>query len=247
MNKTARLALAFLATFPLHSNAELKTWIGTDGQTYSQPDAWNPAGVPAPSDDILLDGGTLLYAGSESGDWAPQGLVTIRNGALWRQSGIAWPNVQGTLLVEAATLDFGEAGNVRLAAGSALTARAGASVKVNAALESAGAIRIEGGAGLVVSDGTLFLRREVGRGKRSGSVGAEGVAGDGGRGGDAFGRIRGGGGNGVPVGSGGEQRRRHGVVFGLWGDFYDGAGLDRGSGRIEGRFDGGGDFPASGW
>ncbi|MGN0827522.1 MAG: hypothetical protein ACI4QD_06275 [Kiritimatiellia bacterium] len=156
MNKTARLALAFLATFPLHSNAELKTWIGTDGQTYSQPDAWNPAGVPAPSDDILLDGGTLLYAGSESGDWAPQGLVTIRNGALWRQTGIAWPNVQGTLLVEAATLDFGEAGNVRLAAGSALTARAGASVKVNAALESAGAVRIEGGAALVVSGGVVL-------------------------------------------------------------------------------------------
>ncbi|MGN1360056.1 MAG: hypothetical protein ACI4X9_06330, partial [Kiritimatiellia bacterium] len=153
MNTPARLVLAFLATLPLHSNAELKTWIGTDAQTYSQPDAWSPAGVPAQTDDILLDGGSLLYAGSESGDWAPQGLVTIRNGALWRQTGIAWPNVQGTLLVEAATLDFGEAGNVRFAAGSSLTARSKAAVKVNASLESAGAIRIEDGASLSVSGG----------------------------------------------------------------------------------------------
>lgn len=66
------------------------------------------------SDDIVIaNGDTVEYV--PGGDWVPSGTVTIGGGSkLFQSGGLAWPNIQGTLVLDGGTYDPGTAGRLRI-------------------------------------------------------------------------------------------------------------------------------------
>lgn len=58
----APLAAILLCAF---AHAETKTWTGNAGTfDYATADNWNPAGSPAETDDVIIDGAAVTYNGS---------------------------------------------------------------------------------------------------------------------------------------------------------------------------------------
>ena len=58
----APLAAILLCAF---AHAETKTWTGNAGTfDYATADNWNPAGIPAETDDVIIDGAAVTYNGS---------------------------------------------------------------------------------------------------------------------------------------------------------------------------------------
>lgn len=88
-------------------------WTYDDGNgTVTDPAASAPAANC--SDDIVIaNGGTVEYV--PGGDWSPWGTVTISGGSkLFQSGGNAWPNIQGSLILDGGTYLPGTAGRLRI-------------------------------------------------------------------------------------------------------------------------------------
>ena len=103
--KKLLLASTLLLTLSASLPAEEKWWIGGDG-LWSDPDMWEPAGVPAATDDVYIEDGICEYV--PGGDFDLRGSLTVANGGKWVQTGgNAWFKLSGALIIDEGTFDMG--------------------------------------------------------------------------------------------------------------------------------------------
>lgn len=120
--KKILVAAAFILS-SLSLFGELKTWVGGDGLWYD-PDMWEPAGVPAVTDDILIENGTCTYV--PGGDININGSLTVGPGGTWKQSDAgSWIQLRGNLLIAGGTFDCGGSGKLSTYDGFSLTLTSG--------------------------------------------------------------------------------------------------------------------------
>ena len=120
--------LAISAGFVFAANGETKTWTNatTDGKWLTAGN-WNPSGVPASTDDIIIENGTADFEASTT-DLAIAGSLTIGNGGAFVQSGVGkWIQLSGSVVVKSGgTFDMGTCPRVNAAATTAsVTVEAG--------------------------------------------------------------------------------------------------------------------------
>ena len=110
------------------ANGETKTWTNaTEDGKWLTAGNWNPSGVPASTDDIIIENGTADFVASTT-DLAIAGSLTIGNGGTFVQSGVGkWIQLSGSVVVKSGgTFDMGTCPRVKAAATTAsVTVEAG--------------------------------------------------------------------------------------------------------------------------
>ena len=123
------------------------TWTGEAGDgLWFTAGNWDTGAVPDASDDVIINSGDVSYI--PGGDWSPSGTVFIGKNASWTQTGGAWPNITGTIIVEG-SIDFGTAGQIRFNNGASLVLEKGAS------LSGTGSLNIDSDSSLKLYGGSL--------------------------------------------------------------------------------------------
>ena len=63
--KTSKIALLCAAAFAAAAHAGTKTWTGAAGTlAWGTAGNWDPSGVPAETDDVVIDGAAVTATGS---------------------------------------------------------------------------------------------------------------------------------------------------------------------------------------
>lgn len=120
------------------------TWTGEAGDgLWFTAGNWDTGAVPDASDDVIINSGDVSYI--PGGDWSPSGTVFIGKNASWTQTGGAWPNITGTIIIEG-SMDFDTAGQIRFNNGASLVLEKGAS------LSGTGSLNINSGSSITFND-----------------------------------------------------------------------------------------------
>ena len=131
------------------AKAEVKTWIG-GSNTWQTASCWNPEGVPAATDKIIIPSGTCEYVAGSDLTIQTGGSITIGNGARFFQSGKdSWIKIQGgSIVVESGgEFDMGTSGQILLTLGATATVKKGAVMKIiqlNISSDCNGIVQVEG-------------------------------------------------------------------------------------------------------
>ena len=142
------LMLAMVALPVVLAKAELKTWTGSAGDgVYQTAGNWDPVGVPAASDDILIKSGNVTYDASlGSGDWtrANGSTFTMTGGSFTQTEGIAYMQISGAIRIEGGAFSMGTAGQLVLQSTGSIAVSAG-SFTAKTIDNKGGKIRVTGG------------------------------------------------------------------------------------------------------
>ena len=110
--KKPLLTIATIAAAITLLNADTITWTGDgDGTSWSDSSNWSSLVSPGSSwsDDVVVDGNYTVYYTNQV-DLAFTGSLTLKGGAVFKQTVISWPNFpNGTLILENGTFDLSAA------------------------------------------------------------------------------------------------------------------------------------------
>ena len=120
--------------------AETKTWVGGAEGSWHEGSNWSPAGVPAATDDVLIDG--AVQVNWTNGDWAPDATITVSGGARLQQTGGMWPNwgANTHLILDNGTYDADTAEQLRINGGKVTIRNNGALVYTGTLTRSEGSV-----------------------------------------------------------------------------------------------------------
>ncbi len=128
------------------AKGETKTWVGGDG-LWKDGAMWSPTGVPASTDDVIIENGRVEYVpGGVDLTIEAGATLTIGNGGTFVQTtAISWIQLRGALVVKAGgTFDMGACYKVNADATTAsiTVEKGGTFIKQNAGKEATGTILI---------------------------------------------------------------------------------------------------------
>ncbi|MCB1126504.1 MAG: hypothetical protein KDM81_08420 [Verrucomicrobiae bacterium] len=114
------LAVSLALSLSAGAVAGEKTWTGAVSTSWGVADNWDPVGVPAATDDLIIAGGTVALGGTRtvegsvlwSGGRIQQGTLEIVNGAAFRITGEADKALDRVVLNNTGLLEWGGAGSL---------------------------------------------------------------------------------------------------------------------------------------
>lgn len=141
-----KLMLMIMTALGFTALAETKTWTGGATGDWKEASNWTPEGVPATTDDVVIDGNVEVTW--NSGDWSPNATVTVSGGARLVQTHNGWQNfgANAHLVLDGGSYDAGQSTNFRLNKGK-ITIKNGGSLTYIGALgrETGSVIELLGG------------------------------------------------------------------------------------------------------
>ncbi len=129
MNTLQKLAATVTALLSFNAIAATNEWTGAAGDGLWFTDGnWSLGHFPtvhvAGGEDVLINVPDAVVSSSVSGTWNIRTSVTVKNGAVWRQTdGTVIPHVHGQIILDGGTLDTGDAAFVRVDKNSMITIR----------------------------------------------------------------------------------------------------------------------------
>lgn len=144
--KSAMMAVASIAQM-FDLSADVRTWIGDNGiGTWQTESCWEPAGVPAAADAVIINSGSCQYIPGGDLSIAANGSLTLKGGRFYQTDTIAWMQVAGKIDVGAgAEFDMGTAEQLNLSSGGLINIDEGGVFKATTIIaENGGMIDIGG-------------------------------------------------------------------------------------------------------
>ena len=137
------------------ANGETKKWVGGDGY-WKDAAMWSPSGVPASTDDVIIENGKVEYVPEKVDLKIDAGAtLTIGNGGTFVQSNEeSWIQLKGAIVVKSGgTFDMGSCYKVNAdtTTASITVEKGGTFIKQNAGKEQTGTLPI-----LILGEGTNY-------------------------------------------------------------------------------------------
>lgn len=157
MNRIIKLVLVVAATLMQAFSllADTKTWTGGSG-TWQTATCWEPEGVPASGDTVIINSGTCEYVPGGDLTIDAAGSLTLNGGKFYQSGGVAWMQVSGEISVgSGAAFDMGTSGQMNLNSTAKLSISKGGSFTATA-FNMAGGATLSIGGTLTFSTPTTF-------------------------------------------------------------------------------------------